>query len=103
LASATDTDQAAGGATAEDQVQLGTLLKEAVFALDETQAAISAIDAGNNQEAIDALARATGKLEIILTREPNLALAPVAIRSSNMMFLQRRRCQGALRPDRGSD
>ena len=77
-ASATDTDQAAGGATAEDQVQLGTLLKEAVSALDETQAAISAIDAGNNKGAIDALARATGKLEIILTREPNLALAPVA-------------------------
>ena len=77
-ASATDTDQAAGGTTAEDQAQLGTLLEEAVSALDETQAAINAIDAGNNQEAIDALARATGKLEIILAREPNLALAPVA-------------------------
>lgn len=77
-ASATDTDQTAGGVTAEDQAQLGTLLEEAVSALDETQAAINAIDAGNNQEAIDALARATGKLEIILAREPNLALAPVA-------------------------
>ena len=77
-ASATDTDQAAGGATAEDQAQLGALLEEAVSALNETQGAINAIDAGNNQEAIDALARATGKLEIILAREPNLALAPVA-------------------------
>lgn len=77
-AGATDTDQTAGGVTAEDLAQLGALLAEAVSALDETQAAINAIDAGNNQEAIDALARATGKLEIILAREPNLALAPVA-------------------------
>lgn len=77
-ASATDTDQAARGAAAKDQAQLGTLLVEAVSALDETQAAINAIHAGNNQEAIDALARATGKLEIILAREPRLALAPVA-------------------------
>jgi hypothetical protein len=77
-ASATVTDQSAGGAAAEDQAQLGTLVDEAVSALDETQAAIYAIDAGKNQEAIDALARATGKLEIILAREPNLALVPAA-------------------------
>jgi hypothetical protein len=77
-ASATVTDQSVGGATAEDQAQLGTLVDEAVSALVETQAAINAIDSDKIQEAIDALARATGKLEIILTREPNLALVPAA-------------------------
>lgn len=74
----TEAGDAAGGASTADLAELGVLLEEAVSALDETQAAINAIDAGNNQEAIDALARATGKLEIILAREPDLALAPVA-------------------------
>lgn len=60
-----------------DRAEISELIEEAVSALDETQAAITAIDSGDNQEALDALERATGKLEIILAREPNLALAPV--------------------------
>ena len=54
-----------------------SLVSEAVDALAETQTAIAAIDAGNKQEAIDALANATGKLDIVLARSPELALVPV--------------------------
>lgn len=54
-----------------------SLVSEAVDALAETQTAIAAIDAGNKQEAIDALANATGKLDIVLARSPDLALVPV--------------------------
>ena len=54
-----------------------SLVSEAVDAISETQTAIAAIDAGNKQEAIDALANATGKLDIVLARSPELALVPV--------------------------
>ena len=55
------------------------LMEEAHSALDETNAALEALDAGKTKEAIDALARATGKLELIVARDPDLALAPVDV------------------------
>ena len=54
------------------------LIKEAVDALAETKVAIEALHEGNKQDAIDALARVTGKLETVVAREPDLAMAPVA-------------------------
>lgn len=53
------------------------MLKEAHAALDETNAALRALEEGKNQEALEALARATGKLELLVARDPELALAPV--------------------------
>jgi hypothetical protein len=53
------------------------MIAEAVSALQETQNALVAIDRNQRSEALEALARATGKLEILLAREPRLALAPV--------------------------
>ena len=53
------------------------MISEAVAALQETQNALVAIDRNQRDEALQALARATGKLEILLAREPRLALAPV--------------------------
>jgi soluble cytochrome b562 len=56
------------------------MLQEARSALAETNAALTALDEGKTAEALDALARATGKLEILLARDPDLALAPVDVR-----------------------
>ncbi len=55
----------------------GRVVEEAVDALRETQRALVAIDRNKPNDAIAALTRATGKLEIVLARTPNLALAPV--------------------------
>lgn len=56
------------------------MLDEAHAALDETHAAIRALDEEDTQAALEALARATGKLELLVAREPELALAPVDVR-----------------------
>jgi hypothetical protein len=50
-----------------------------VAALRETQNALAAIDRNKTDDAIAALERATGKLEIVLARTPDLALAPVDV------------------------
>jgi len=55
------------------------MIAEAVSALQETQNALFAIDRNQRSQALEALARATGKLEILLAREPRLALAPVDV------------------------
>lgn len=55
------------------------LLQDAVTALQETENALIAIDQNKQKEAIAALERATGKLEILLARTPTLALAPVDV------------------------
>lgn len=55
------------------------LLQDAVTALQETENALIAIDQNKRKEAIAALERATGKLEILLARTPTLALAPVDV------------------------
>lgn len=62
--------------TAEKRKQV---ISEAMSALNETQNALKALDDRKNQDAIAALERATGKLEIILAREPKLALAPTNV------------------------
>lgn len=67
-----------GGAPAS-QVRHGDLLREAVDALRETQNALAAIDRSRPGDAIAALERGTGKLEIVLARTPDLALAPVDV------------------------
>lgn len=55
------------------------LIREAQVALDETSAALQALDEGRHEEALEALSRATGKLELVLARDPELALAPVDV------------------------
>ncbi len=56
------------------------VIKEAVEALAETKKALDAIEKKKKQEALDALALVTGKLEIVLAREPDLANAPIDVR-----------------------
>jgi|SRR5579883_1652115 len=53
--------------------------QEAIAAIDETRKAITAIEQGKTQDALQALERATGKLDILLARYPDLALAPLSI------------------------
>lgn len=56
-----------------------TLMGEATSALQETQAALRFLDGGKTKDALAALERATGKLNIILARDPNLELAPAGV------------------------
>lgn len=55
------------------------MMQEAQTALEETESALAALDEGRNQDALDALARATGKLELLVARDPELALAPIDV------------------------
>ena len=62
--------------TAEKRQQL---MKDAVAAVEETHNALSALDGEKKDEALAALERVTGKLDLIVAREPALALAPVHV------------------------
>lgn len=52
---------------------------DAVAAVNETRKALKFLDEKKTEEALAALERATGKLELILVRDPKLALAPINI------------------------
>ncbi|MEW8020388.1 MAG: YfdX family protein [Candidatus Sedimenticola endophacoides] len=52
---------------------------DAVAAVAETKQALKLLDEKKTDEALAALERATGKLELILARAPDLALAPVDV------------------------
>ena len=56
-----------------------TLMADATAALAETQGALSLLDTGKKKEALAALERATGKLDIILAHDPTLTLAPAGV------------------------
>ena len=56
-----------------------TLLAEATAAIAETEQALKALEDKKNDVALKALADATGKLELIIARDPKLALAPVRV------------------------
>jgi hypothetical protein len=55
------------------------IIQDAVDALRETQNALKALEQNRNPDALKALANATGKLELVLARDPRLALAPVDV------------------------
>ena len=67
-------DQKTADAAAEKRK---SLISDAKSAITETRKALQALDEKKDKEAIDALAVATGKLELVLARNPQLALAPV--------------------------
>jgi len=66
---------------AQDQTEekRKTLLADATTAIQETQSALKHLDTGKNKEALAALERATGKLDIILARDPAMTLAPAGV------------------------
>lgn len=55
------------------------LFADATAALAETHKALKALENKNNDAALKALAEVTGKLDVIIARDPKLAQAPVAI------------------------
>ncbi len=57
------------------------VLEDALAALEETAGAVKALADGKNDEAAAALERAIGKLEVVIERDPTLALAPVDVSS----------------------
>ncbi len=59
-----------------------TLLKDAQAALDETRNALASLDRGDKTAALAALERAGGKLDLVVSRDPGLALAPVGVTTS---------------------
>jgi hypothetical protein len=64
----------------EAQQQAEKLLdKEAIAAIDETDHAIHAIAGNKPAEALDAIERATGKISILLARNPATAFIPVSL------------------------
>jgi hypothetical protein len=56
-----------------------TLMADATAAINETQGALTLLDSGKKKEALAALERATGKLDIILAHDPSLTLAPAGV------------------------
>lgn len=52
---------------------------DAVAAVNETKNALKLLDEKKTEEALATLEKATGKLELILARDPTLALAPVDV------------------------
>ena len=57
------------------------VLHEAVSALSLTKSALAALDGKDTARALATLAEVTGKLELIVAREPTLALAGVDVRT----------------------
>lgn len=56
-----------------------SLMADATSAIRETQNALRSLDEGKKKAAVASLESATGKLELILAREPKLALAPASV------------------------
>lgn len=71
----TDTEQA------QARQSVDPAIAEAVNAINETQKAIAALDEERKDDAIAALERGIGKLEIVLAQNPRLALAPFDVTS----------------------
>ena len=55
------------------------LLQDAQSAVEETRNALAALDKGDSKSALAALKRATGKLDLVVARDPKMALAPVSV------------------------
>ena len=60
---------------------------DAISAVRVTQDALRALDANKPDDALAALEQATGKLSLILARDPKLAFAPVAVSASTQDIL----------------
>jgi len=63
----------------ETEEKRKTLMADATSAIQETQSALKRLDEGKTSQAISALERATGKLDLILARDPKLELAPAGV------------------------
>lgn len=58
------------------------ILKEALSAVSNTREALKALDENKTDEALTMLASVTGKLEVVLSRDPDLEFVPVNVTES---------------------
>lgn len=56
------------------------IVSDAVSTLRETQDALKLLDEAKSKEALSAVERATGKLEIVLARDPKVSLVPIDVK-----------------------
>lgn len=69
-------EKSAQDKTAEKRKEI---VSEAVAALDDTRTALKALDDKDSKKALSILQGVTGKLEIILARDPSLTLVPAGV------------------------
>ncbi len=62
-----------------EQRALKTLDKDAIAAIEQAAQAIDSITAGKTADALKGIEEATGKVNIVLARNPELALIPVSV------------------------
>ena len=62
-----------------EQQALKTLDKDAIAAIEQTVQAIDSIAAGKTADALKGIEEATGKVDIVLARNPELLLIPVSV------------------------
>jgi hypothetical protein len=62
-----------------EQQALKTLDKDAIAVIEQTVQAIDSIAAGKTADALKSIEEATGKVNIVLARNPGLALIPVSV------------------------
>jgi hypothetical protein len=63
----------------ETEKQRKKLVDDAVSAVRLTRDALKALDEGKKEEALETLEKVTGKLELVLARDPALVLVPVSV------------------------
>ena len=77
------TDVVENAVATEEQAQTDEsrerIVQEAVSALEETRKALAALDEERPEDALASLALATGQLELVVARDPELALAPTSV------------------------
>ena len=71
-----DVDKSTGS---ETEKQRKKLVDDAVFAVSLTRDALKALDDNKKDEALQTLEKVTGKLELVLARDPALAMVPVSV------------------------
>jgi YfdX protein len=59
-----------------------SLLQDAQSAMAQTRIALAALDNGDRNAALSALEQATGKLDLVVSRDPKLAFAPIEVNTA---------------------
>lgn len=72
-------DEAAQSRDVAEREAKATLDRDAVTAIEQTQKAVKAIQAGKTEEALAAIEQASGKIDILVARKPTVALIPVEV------------------------
>ncbi len=64
-----------------------SLVRDAITALEETRNAVQALDEKDEKKALASLEKVTGKLELLLARQPELGLMPISVSSETVALI----------------